>query len=375
MFVVLVSFFEPIISLTIHGAVSRKYFDREGIDFAAYVSNALALLFPTTVLVSIMITWGADTIVKFTELPLSWMLTAALVALFNSTANVVLALYQVQKRAWNFARFDLLRVFTNLVTSCICVIGFKMGWQGRAVGILFASWLFSMIALRGLWKEGLLLNKIDKHSIFHVLRFGVPLIPHTLGAYFISAADRLLLTDMIGVGEAGIYTVGLQLTMLLGFLTDSFNKAWVPWFYENIRGGDGHTKRKIVRYTYGYGLTLFTLAFLFAWVAPAMLRVLVPGEYTGSTPYIWWLALAQAFTGMYMMFANYIFMAEKTYLLSVTTLFAAFLNIGMTYFLIHFRGALGAAQALAVTNAICFLVTWLLSMRVFKMPWALGRTG
>ncbi|NLK71578.1 MAG: flippase, partial [Clostridiales bacterium] len=84
-----------------------------------------------------------------------------------------------------------------------------------------------------------------------------------------------------------------------------------------------------------------------------------------------WIALSYAFDGMYKMVVNYIFYAQKTYILAWITFLAAGINIILNYLLIKINGAIGAAQATTATFALQFLLTWFLSSRVYKMPWIL----
>jgi len=74
---------------------------------------------------------------------------------------------------------------------------------------------------------------------------------------------------------------------------------------------------------------------------------------------------------MYLMVVNYIFFVEKTHILAWITFFCALLNILFSYVFIRLNGAIGAAQAVCLTSLIAFILTWILSNRVYKMPWFL----
>ena len=74
---------------------------------------------------------------------------------------------------------------------------------------------------------------------------------------------------------------------------------------------------------------------------------------------------------MYFMVTNYIFYAKKTYILAYVTFSVTILHIGFLYFLINLNGAIGAAQAIMITSIITFLSVWILSHKVYKMPWKL----
>lgn len=71
------------------------------------------------------------------------------------------------------------------------------------------------------------------------------------------------------------------------------------------------------------------------------------------------------------MVVNYIFYVKKTYILAWITFLSAAINIVLNYFLIRANGAIGAAQATAITFFVSFILTWILSAKVYNMPWLL----
>jgi len=102
---------------------------------------------------------------------------------------------------------------------------------------------------------------------------------------------------------------------------------------------------------------------------------MVAEEFQGAVIYVFWIALAYAFSGMYKMVVNYIIFSEKTYLLSFVTAIKTVINVVLNYILIKINGPLGAAQATAISFFLGFIMTWVLSARVYKMPWKAGFIG
>jgi O-antigen/teichoic acid export membrane protein len=111
------------------------------------------------------------------------------------------------------------------------------------------------------------------------------------------------------------------------------------------------------------------LAATVAFLMPQFASVLLGPRFAASSQYIGWFALAFLFSGMYYMVTNYIFYAERTRYLAAVTMSVALLNIPLTYFFIKVNGGVGAAQAMAISMALSFFLTWFVSQRVFPMPW------
>jgi len=71
------------------------------------------------------------------------------------------------------------------------------------------------------------------------------------------------------------------------------------------------------------------------------------------------------------MVAGYIFYAYKTYLLTWITLFSGLINVPLTYLLTENFGIIGAGMSYSLVLFLVFLLTFLLSAKVYKMPWSL----
>jgi O-antigen/teichoic acid export membrane protein len=249
------------------------------------------------------------------------------------------------------------------------IVGLGYGWEGKILGQIIATVIFFSIGLIILRRYGLIIFKPKKEYIKHALNYGVPLIPHSLSTFLITMIDRVFITNMVGLSETGIYTVGYQIGMIIGVLADSFNKAWTPWLFEKLNEGHEEIKRKIVKFTYSYMFAITGLAVLLSLIAPWFMSFFVGEEFLGSVQFVFWIAIGYSFKGMYYMVTNYIFYIEKTHLLSWLTFVAAGVNIVLNYYLINAFGAIGAAQATTITYLIQFILTWYLASKVYKMPW------
>lgn len=373
MFGVLASFITPFIGVNTQGAIARQYYEQEEIDLRVYVGNCLFILVISSVFVSILFYLFAEPIAKISSFPvqLLWMVIVYSVAQFIT--QIVLTLWQVQVKPLKYGLYQMFQTILNAGLSLWFVVGLGLTWLGRIEAQLYSISLFALIGLFILLKSRSLKFSVNLQYIKNALNFGVPLIPHTLGGILIATTDRLFITRMVGLKYTGLYTVGYQIGGIIALLEDAFNKAYVPWLFERLKIGDEQVKRKIVKFTYGYFGIIFLSAIFLSLIAPWLLSFLVGKEFTGSTAFVVWVALAYAFDGMYKMVANYIFYAQKTGFLAQITFFVALLNVVLNYLLIKRNGAIGAAQATTIVFFLEFILTWILSHKVYKMPWNLSR--
>lgn len=370
MFQVLVGIVGIFSGLATHGAISRQYYERETINISIYITNCFYIWIISSLFIGLVFYLFSEWISHLTDFPAEWLWAVLVVSAGQFIVSVVLILWQVQIKPIPYGTFQILLTLINVGLSLWFIVGFGMGWQGRVDGQVLAYLIFASLGLFILWKNGWL-NKWTYESDYvkHALGFSLPLLPHSLGMWAIVMTDRILITNMVGVADTGVYVVGTQIGMIIGLLQHSFNQAWVPWLFSQLKKEDETIKLKIVKITYLYDILIFIAAILLAWISPWLLDFFVGNDFSGANDYVLWIALGYAFNGMYKMVTNYIFYAQKTAYLAAMTFLTAIVNIGLSYLLIRINGTVGAAQGTMLAFLLSFILTWIIANKTYKMPW------
>lgn len=369
MFTMLVGFVAPFTGLSVHGAVYRQYFELQRSEMKIYIGNSLGILLCSTSISAMVVFVFSSKIVDLTNIPMSWIWAILLVSMSHFVCNILLAIWQVQVKPLWFGLFQNMRTLVNIVLSLVFVVGCNLSWQGRLWGIVITAVASGMIAFYLLNSLGWLQLEYNKNYVKNALSFGIPMIPTSLKDSMMAIVDKLFITNMIDLGATGLYSLGFQLSMALSLLTSSFNSAYVPWLFKKLKQDNIDTNKAIVRLTYAYFLTIVLIALIWTFLAGGILRFFAGPGFSGAKPFILWLSLGFAFSGMHSMVVNYIYFAQKTALYGLVSLMSVFLNIALNYFLITENGSIGAAQATCITYLLTFLMTWKLSSRVHPMPW------
>jgi O-antigen/teichoic acid export membrane protein len=368
-FEVLLAVIVVFVGLNMPGAVGISFFKVEKRELRVYIGNVLLILFSSflfTFCVILILKSFLSHLVKFPE---NWLPIIVVVALAQSIFTLVLTLWQVEQKPLPYGLYQISQTAVNVVLSLTFVLLFHLGWQGRVLGISIASIIFGLISLFLICRRKYLKLDVNKVYIKDALSFGIPLIPHALGVWIMASIDRLFINSMVNISTTGIYTVGYQVGMIIGLIATSFNQAWSPFLFDKLNENKIDVKIKIVKFTYIYSAVIIFLALLLSLTAPWFLEFFVSKDFYGAYKYVFWVALGYAANGMYFMVVNYIFYVKKTYILAWITIFAAIVNVILNYFFIKANGAIGAAQATAVSFLLSFVLTWALSARVYKMPW------
>jgi O-antigen/teichoic acid export membrane protein len=373
MFGVLLSFVAPFTGLSIQGAIARQYYDRDEVDMPCYVTNCLLILLSSTVIVGVIFYLLAEPISRLSSFPMQWLWAVIIVSAAQFMNQVNLTLWQVQVKPIPYGIYQITQTIVNLGFTLWFVVGLGMNWQGRVQAQVIAFGAFAVFGLLLLYYNGWIKFKVNKEYIKNALNFGVPLIPHALSGTIKTMVDRVMIASMVSVASTGLYSVGFQIGMIIGILEDSFNRAYVPWLYERLKRDQYSEKIMIVKLTYAYFVSIICLALALGAIAPWFLSFFVGPQFAGSGQFVLWIAVGFAFNGMYKMVVNYIFYMRKTYILAWVTFSTGIGSIVINYFAIKYWGAIGAAYTYALIGFITFLLVWLLSSKVYPMPWNLRK--
>ncbi len=362
-----------LVSLNMQGAVSVNFFKLNKKDLKDYLGNIIFIEFLSFILILGLIFFAGGYLLRFTKLPQIWLLIVILAALCRSIIAVNLTLWQVEQKALAYGLFQILQTVFDVSFSLVFVVALSFKWQGRLLGIVISSIIFGMLSILLICKKWHLTFSLNKDHIKDALLFGLPLVPHSLSRWIQTSIDRFFISLMVGVSAMGIYVVGYQVGMIIGILAMAFNQAWYPFLFEKLKENKYATKVKIVKFTYIYFLVIIILALMLSFFALPLLSFFVGKAFYSAHRYVFWIALGYAANGMYFMVVNYIFYVKKTYILAWITAVCAFVNVVLNYFLIKANGPIGAAQATTASFFLGFILTWISSAKVCKMPWLIWK--
>ena len=372
MFQTLVGALGAFVGVTFVGAAGRKYYDAdiERAELAEFIGSCIQLVFIFTIIISIVFITFKNQLSDWTGLQPEYVLWAVLVASCGVIIQIRLSQWQVRKKAIKYGILQISQSLLNMLLSLLLVVVLLQGAAGRIDAQVIVSLVFVGVAFFLLKKEGLLkIFTWQKKHLAEALRFGIPLMPHIAGGFLLSSVDRFVINQEIGLAEAGIYMVAVQLTAAIGIVFDAINKAYVPWLFEKLKADQLKEKQKIVKLTYVWFLVIIAgvaLAFL---IGPPLVVLIAGDQYAQAGEVVGWLALGQGFQGMYLMVTNYIFFSKRTGMLSVASIGSGILNLILLIVFVRILGLEGAAIAFAISMGMRFLLTWWIAQQRHPMPW------
>jgi O-antigen/teichoic acid export membrane protein len=331
-FALLVTLCQAVAGLHVHGAIGVGWFQRPRDEVPTFILTALVIAFVSTLAAALLVGAVFISFPRGSGISVQWGVVAALTAGANVVLQCRLVLWQSQNHALASAALQFGASAVNVGLTLLAVLAFGLGGDGRNAAIAAAAFLMAVVAVALFIRAKELRWVASAEHCRALLRFGAPLIVHSLAGVLISTADRWSISVRLDAAALGVYGAGAQLGMAVAIMADAFVKAYSPWMYAKLGDGTLQAGRTVVGAIY-----------------VTMPSFVVLAGVIGFTLF---------------------FFHGRTSLLASVTLTSALVGAPLTWWLVGHFGAEGAAAGFAATQGMLALLSTTTAMRAFALPWS-----
>jgi O-antigen/teichoic acid export membrane protein len=368
-FALLITLCQTISGLNVHAAMGVVWFRRPRDEVPAFIVSALLLALVSTLTVVLLVGAIFTLYPKAGDIGAPWAMVAALTAGANVVLQCRLVLWQSQNRALSSAALQFGTSALNVGLSLLAVLVFGLGGDGRNAGIAAATMMMALVAVALFANAGELGRASSAEHRKTLFWFGAPLIVHSVAGVLISTVDRWTISVRLDAAALGVYGAGAQLGMVVSILADAFVKAYSPWLYARLRGGSQQDARVAVGAIYAAMPTFGVLALVVGLALYAAAGWLLGPQYQAAAGVLPWFMVGGAASGIYMCTSVLFFFHGQTTRLASVTLSAGLIGAPLTWWLVGSFGATGAAAGYAAMQSVLALLTTIVAIRTFALPW------
>lgn len=322
-FTTYVQIFVVLLSLDFHGSVPRATLEYKKEKEQYYRATLLFSFFWTVTVIALL-----NVCHEWTEKLLSMGQMEFNILLIYSFSFFVIQ-YKSNEYIFNFQyKNNIIMSFGmalgNLGLSVLLVVSFfsENRFLGRIIGAAVPTVMIASVVLIHYLKSGKGGRK--KEFINYALKFGVPLIPHDLSHMILSNSDRIMIQNMIGNAQSGVYSLTYNVGLMLHVITEGVGNVWRPMLYRYLEEGKWQVVRRYAR-IYLMGFTIVTVVVIS--ISPEIIKIISAKEFWDGINLVMWVCLATYFIFVYQLFSNVEFYLKKTPFISAGTILAAILNI------------------------------------------------
>lgn len=358
-------FFSIVADINLSAYLPRAYFEFDNNEFKQYLIICIGSLLTFSSLWLFSITLLADSISEIVKLKMEYVV----LALISGSASILIKLrltqWQVREKSSNYSIFQIVQSICFIISITFLVVLMLMEAKGRIYAELFVLSLFAAYSLWSFHNEGLLVSfKFDLQKIRNILNYSIPLLPHVLGIFTLSFADRFIVTSQLGLTEATNFIMAIQMAMVLGLINDAINKTYVPWFYKSLTSKTN--EEQIKNYRNKYSLFLLTVSVISFFIPPKIFIFILGDKYIQVASIFPLIIIGQALNGLYLYYANYLLFFKKNIYMSIITIFCGITYILTLTFFSESWGLIGAGLAFIFTMFIRLMLTGFVSTYFFK---------
>lgn len=365
-----VSFGSAIAIMGMYDAMYRMFFEKEDEEFKKTVcSTALFFTVFTSIVVFFIMLLSREVIAEyfFGDRKYSYVIyLSAMAALVGATNSIISAPTRMQNKRKVF-------LITNTVSPLISyLIAIPMLLAGHYVIALPLAAVISGVTMEaafGLmnfrWFE---LKKFDKELLKQLLVIAVPLVPNFLIYWVFNSCDKVMITNMIGVGAAGIYSVGSKLGHASQLIYTAFAGGWQFFAFSTMKENN-QVKSNSMIFEYLGIISFVATSFICAWSYP-IFKVLFTEQYLSGYIVAPYLFLAPLLQMLFQIAGNQFLVIKKTWPSVLILSGGAILNVVINCTLIPVLGIEGAAVATlagyVISDIVCVIVLCKMELMVIS---------
>ena len=354
-------------------ALPYFYYDRSREEIGLLVSNLLFIIIAVNLCCLIIILLIYGLIDEYLHIGLFLQLLTLISVIANLLLSINLILYRLEEKPFVFLKLQLLQSLIYVFLLILLVVCLRKEALGKIYSAVFSCSIVCLLHIYLLYKRGYLIWKIDRNSIGELLRFGIPLLPHSLSFWIKSGMDKILLTTFCGLSVNGLYSMAMSFGAIYSIFKVAFDNAYIPYLQKRISkmtfDNQKAEKKQLVRISYIISSVFFLLFFVVMFICWILIQYVLSDLYRDSFQFIPWILFSLTIYSFYSLVVQYPYTAKKTLGLGIITFSGSIIQLLLTFVLVRMLGADGIKYSLVIGALVTMFSVWWYSNRVYPLPW------
>ncbi len=351
-----VSFGSALAIMGMYDAMYRMFFEKDDEQYKKKIcSTALCFTMTTSLIVFLIMLLARDYIAQyfFNDRQYAYVVyLSAMATLVGATNSIIAAPTRMQNKRKVF-------LVTNTLSPLLSYsISIPMLLAGHYVIALPLAAVISGVIMEvtfGVMNHGwFALRRFDFKLLKELLSIAIPLFPNLLIYWVFNSCDKVMITNMIGIGAAGIYSVGSKLGHASQLIYTAFAGGWQYFAFSTMKDNNQVESTSNI-FEYLGILSFVCTLFMFVLVRP-IYQVFFTSEYFSGHVIAPYLFLAPLLQMLFQVACNQFLVIKKTWPNMMILSGGMVVNIAINYLLIPVLGIEGAAIATLAGYAISDIV-------------------
>ncbi len=346
-------------------ALKRWYWDKEAqnkqksIFFTVLLFSLVSALFFLAISYLLMAKYSVEMFGVTISNRTIWFFLGSV--LTNVLLQRILILMRIQQKAMQNMIFNIIKLVFVLVSTIYFITVLNWGMDSVFISRLIGQGLALLILLPQFIKNCKI--KIEFSLLKEMLSYSWPLAISTSLGLILTLSDRWLLKGMASLDIVGNYSLAYKISNVVKLLVvQSFAQAFVYIYFKQM---DNKKSYRFFSKTMTYfSFLLVVLGLVIVLFSREIIVLLAQNaDYYDSYLILPFLILSVSFAGLRQMLVLPLNKYKKTKIISLITICAGLLNIGLNILFIPFWGGVGAALATAIAQLLVVITYLILNKR------------
>lgn len=366
MFNTIVQFGTNIAVLGMYDAMFREFFEKDDDNYRINVtSTAMTIVLFSSILVFLILavfSSGFSRVFLGDSESKNIVILSAIAVVFSAYKNIVSAPIRMENKKKIYAFFS---IGGSIVYYFIAILFVVNGLN--YAGLIYANIIYvviSFIAYLCITKKYFVVKKWDTLVAKNLFKIGVPLLPTFLAYWVFHAMDKIMITNILGLGELGVYSVGAKVAQVSQIIYSAFAVGWQYFAFSRMKDSDQvELNTKVMEYLGVISFVAFMIAIIFD---NFVFNLFFSGEYVRGVAVFPYLFLSPLILMLYQVVGNQTLVYKKSYLNTLCLVFGTITNFVLNCILIKHMGIQGAAIATLLSYVVSYICIMIVAQ---KMRW------
>ena len=354
---IVVSFGSAIVIMGMYDAMFRMFFEKEDEKFKQEICSSAfytVLLAGIVLLILGLIFRNTLSNFFFSSYEYTNLICIALITIVVGTTNTIIS---APTRMQNKRKvFLVTNTITPIVSYSIAVFMLinKLYIMALPVAALISS--VSMLLTFGvLNKKWFSIKLINLEYIKKMLLIGLPLVPNILIYWIFNSFDRLMISNILGTDQVGVYAVGAKIAQVSQLIYTAFAGGWQYFAYSTMKDGD---QVKMISKIFEYLAVISVVcSLLVASFSKVILNLFFTGDYVNAFRVLPMLFLSPLLLMLFQIATSQCLIIKKTWPNSIFLIIGAILNVTINLNFISILGIEGAALGTLVGYVVSVILS------------------
>ena len=241
----------------------------------------------------------------------------------------------------------LITSVSSIILSLILIQNMTEKGIARILGFVLVNIFVGVVFFIKNYVSG---KKIFNRSYWkYALTLNIPLIAYYLSQIIFNASDKIMIEKLCSISDAGLYSLGYTIALLLVFVLNAINNSYIPSLYKRI-------EEKKVKSNQGIAIIITLIMCVLVggviWIAPEVVFLMGGTAYASSVYVIPPVSVSLILLLYTSFFTNIQFYYEMRFRLTFASIGAAVVNIVLNYLLLPIYGYLVAGYTTLISYVI-----------------------